>query len=356
MLESLEIENFRGIKKLKIDNFKNINFFIGKANTSKTSILEAIYTGFSRDALLVLNLLDARSTSENDDAFESTSENDDAFESLFYDHNANNIIKINSLIDNELFELEISSNYKDYDKLTVSIDNIESVNKLNYLVYKIKNKKGYDTSINKIEEKNDYKFEFKILNKEENIQVKKHDVGFISVFHYTNSIPFIFKAIFSDNEKRNIFKNICRQFDSKINDIIFVDDKLMIEIKDLKHTINIKNMGQGFQKYLTIVASMIYKRRYIIIDEIENGMHFESIKTLLENILSLSKEYGLQFFITTHNKELLEILNDCLIEKDYKDMLSVYNVYYNKENNIDVINYSQENFSNLIENNNEMRD
>ena len=115
-------------------------------------------------------------------------------------------------------------------------------------------------------------------------------------------------------------------------------------------------MGQGFQKYLTIVASMIYKRKYIIIDEIENGMHFESIKTLLENILSLSKEYGLQFFITTHNKELLEILNDCLIEKDYKDMLSVYNVYYNKENNIDVINYSQENFSNLIENNNEMRD
>ena len=85
-------------------------------------------------------------------------------------------------------------------------------------------------------------------------------------------------------------------------------------------------------------------------------MHFESVKILLENILSLSKEYGLQFFITTHNKELLEILNDCLIEKDYKDMLSVYNLYYNKENNIDVINYSQENFSNLIENNNEMRD
>ena len=347
MLESLEIENFRGIKKLKIDNFKNINFFIGNANTSKTSLLEAIYTGFSRNALSFLNLLDARDIAKDDDAFEA----------LFYDHNSDNTIKINSLIDNEFFELEISSDYKDYDKLTVSINNIESVNKLNYLVYKIKNKKGYDTSINRIEEKNDYKFEFKVLNKkEENIQIKKHDVEFISVFHYTMSILFILKAIFADNEKRNILKNICRQFDSKINDIIFVDDRLMIEIKDLKHTINIKNMGQGFQKYLTIIAPIIYQKKYIIIDEIENGMHFESIKILLENILSLSKEYGLQFFITTHNKELLEILNECLIEKDYKDMLSVYNLYYNKENNIDVINYSQENFSNLIENNNEMRD
>ena len=68
---------------------------------------------------------------------------------------------------------------------------------------------------------------------------------------------------FSDNEKRNILKNICCQFDSKINDIIFVDDRLMIEIKDLKHTINIKNMGQGFQKYLTIIASMIYKKNIL---------------------------------------------------------------------------------------------
>ena len=129
----------------------------------------------------------------------------------------------------------------------------------------------------------------------------------------------------------------------------------MIEIKDLKHTINIKNMGQGFQKYLTIAASMIYERKYIIIDEIENGMHFESIKLLFENILSLSKEYELQFFITTHNKELLEILNDCLIEKDYKDMLSVYNVYYSRENNISVANYNQESFSHFMKNENEIR-
>ena len=114
-------------------------------------------------------------------------------------------------------------------------------------------------------------------------------------------------------------------------------------------------MGQGFQKYLTIIASMIYKKKYIIIDEIENGMHFESIKILLENILSLSKEYGLQFFITTHNKELLEILNDCLIEKDYKDMLSVYNLYYNRENNISVANYNQESFSHFMKNENEIR-
>ena len=53
MLESLEIENFRGIKKLKVDNFKNINFFIGKANTSKTSLLESLYISLSKSPVSI---------------------------------------------------------------------------------------------------------------------------------------------------------------------------------------------------------------------------------------------------------------------------------------------------------------
>lgn len=157
------------------------------------------------------------------------------------------------------------------------------------------------------------------------------------------------KTILSNDNYIEKFREIYKQFDNKINDIRFLGNTIVVSLANLNHTINIKYMGKGFQTYISIIASMVSGNKYIVIDEIENGMHFESIKLLLENILALSKEYGLQFFITTHNKELLEILNDCLIEKDYKDMLSVYNIYYNKENNIDVINYSQENFLNFIE-------
>ena len=102
-------------------------------------------------------------------------------------------------------------------------------------------------------------------------------------------------------------------------------------------------MGKGFQTYLKIIASMVAGNKYIIIDEIENGMHFESVRILLENILSLSREYNLQFFITTHNKELLEILNCILNENNYNDMLSIYNTYIDDKNNIDIVNYTQEN-------------
>ncbi|WP_300711777.1 AAA family ATPase, partial [uncultured Brachyspira sp.] len=42
MIKQISIENFRVFDKLEINNIKNINFFVGKNNCGKTSVLEAI--------------------------------------------------------------------------------------------------------------------------------------------------------------------------------------------------------------------------------------------------------------------------------------------------------------------------
>lgn len=345
MLESLKIENFRGIKKLKIDNFKNINFFIGKANTSKTSLLESLYISLLKSPVAIHIFFFLRNIVRDDDLFEA----------LFYDYVTSNTIAFNSIMkDRSTININIKMNHNDLFLAPQLLDKINGENIVNKLYFTISEnnleKEIFDIGINitngnlKISPtyniNNDFNYSF----------ITSENASF--EMNISNNL----KNIVEDNSKREFFKNIYQHFDKKIKDIRFSGNKIVVEIAGLGHTINIKSMGRGFQTYINILSSIISGNKYIFIDEIENGMHFESIKTLLENILALSKEYDLQFFITTHNKELLEILNNCLIEKDYKDMLSVYNVYYNKENNIDVINYSQENFSNLIENNNEMRD
>ena len=43
MLQNIINENFRGIEKLEIKNFKRVNLFTGKNNSGKTSVLEAIF-------------------------------------------------------------------------------------------------------------------------------------------------------------------------------------------------------------------------------------------------------------------------------------------------------------------------
>lgn len=41
-IESLQIETYRGIRNLEVENLGNVNVFVGDNNTGKTSVLEAI--------------------------------------------------------------------------------------------------------------------------------------------------------------------------------------------------------------------------------------------------------------------------------------------------------------------------
>ena len=43
MIETLEIENYRGLRRLRVANFARLNLFAGRNNSGKTSLLEAIF-------------------------------------------------------------------------------------------------------------------------------------------------------------------------------------------------------------------------------------------------------------------------------------------------------------------------
>lgn len=342
MLNSIEIKNFRGIENLIINNFKNINIFLGKPNTGKTTVVEAIASGITKNINSLILLSYIRDIIKDDDIFES----------LFYDYNTNVPIVLNTQIDDNNYKVEISP-YKQDKEIIISDNATEEIYNygINSLSYKIVNNgKTYNSSISYI--KKDKNINIKLNNIKLNIN---DHADFISSYMDYDLLSNL-KSILSNNQKKEQFKSLYTKFDNRIKDIRFIENKIAVELVNLTHAINIKSMGKGFQTYLKIIASMVAGNKYIIIDEIENGMHFESIRILLENILSLSREYNLQFFITTHNKELLDILNNILNENNHNDMLSVYNTYIDDKNNIDIVNYTQEKFSHFIENDNEMRD
>ena len=60
MLKSLQINGFKKIENVKIDNFKRVNIFVGTNNTGKTSILEAIFAfscGLNLNPLIEVSML-----------------------------------------------------------------------------------------------------------------------------------------------------------------------------------------------------------------------------------------------------------------------------------------------------------
>ncbi|MCU0428296.1 MAG: AAA family ATPase, partial [Candidatus Kapabacteria bacterium] len=48
---SINIQNFRGIKSLEMDDLGQVNVLVGKNNSGKTSVLEAVWAASMPDAL-----------------------------------------------------------------------------------------------------------------------------------------------------------------------------------------------------------------------------------------------------------------------------------------------------------------
>lgn len=345
MLEKLEINNFRGIKNLNFDSFKNINIFTGKANIGKTSVLEAIYMILRMNAESMVAISDLRDIVGYDDIFEA----------LFYDYNLQNSIKLNAIINQEKIDIEIKPNINNRS-ISVPLGNQILKNDINFtnsLQFDIKN--GKPSKANVIVEKINNMVNFQVLSTNK-INIKIEDnAEFIAEYYSKNNLYKNLKNILEKKKEKEQLHKYCRQFNDNIKDIRFIDNKIVIETDNLEHTLNLKTMGKGFQTYMTIIASMVAGNKYILIDEVENGIHYEIMKILIKNIVDLSKKYNLQFFITTHSKEFLQTLNELIEDKGYSNIISVFNLYLNKEKDIKAVRFSQENFSHSMETDSEIR-
>ena len=66
MINTLSVENFRGIRRTEISNLSRINLFFGKNNCGKSSLLEAIFVLSNRlNPTLALKINELRHYNNN---------------------------------------------------------------------------------------------------------------------------------------------------------------------------------------------------------------------------------------------------------------------------------------------------
>jgi AAA15 family ATPase/GTPase len=81
-------------------------------------------------------------------------------------------------------------------------------------------------------------------------------------------------------------------------------------------------MGEGTAKLLSIMLAIATSRGGIVlIDELENGVHYSIHSKLWPLLITLSKQYDCQLFLTTHSYELIQSLKGA-VEKQDNDYLS----------------------------------
>ena len=75
----------------------------------------------------------------------------------------------------------------------------------------------------------------------------------------------------------------------------------------LGRRIPISQMGQGVGRLLSIVCSIIDNEGGgLLVDEIENGLHYGVLRHVWEVVLRSAERYDVQIFATTHSLEAIE--------------------------------------------------
>ena len=82
---------------------------------------------------------------------------------------------------------------------------------------------------------------------------------------------------------------------------------LYAEMEGLGELIPVSQLGQGFNRLLDIFSEIVVAdAKVLLIDEIENGLHYSVLPVVWQGIFLAAKEFDVQIFATTHSWECIE--------------------------------------------------
>ncbi|NUU99574.1 hypothetical protein XO12_05470 [Marinitoga sp. 1154] len=343
MFTSVTIKNFRLFEQLTINNLKRLNLFVGKNNAGKTAILESIFL-LTSPKNIQLNL--------NINAFRglivSPANIEYIIQSLFKNMDTKKEIELTATLKNKITKTR-KITIIPYQNTNITYQNPS----LDTPIQTIKGLK----SISKYDQQEIITY---LITHENNFEIKTEGNTFNEEFHgiflnaqtrNTPGLPQMFSKIIIEKKKKDIIE-ILKKIDPSIKDLEIGGDGIIYCDTGLPKLFPINLMGDGIVKLLSILTAMYnYKNGIVIIDEIENGLHYSSLKSLWSGINEASKKFNVQVFATTHSWECLEAFSKTL--KNEND-IKLYRIDKNEEN-FKIVEYENDLINLSLQNNWELR-
>jgi len=357
----IQIQQFRGIKDCTIDNLaKHVNLFVGRNNCGKTSVLDAIFLLFSTSAprisVDINNFRDYLHTNFNETAIVN-----------FYNLDSENKIQIiGDVLNATESKRDITIKPLYYNNNEVKFDNQNNV----YIQLGDKQITGLEfesrfTIMNKVSifkskiveketENNDFLSAKGELPDEYKEKTKSNYITSKSPFNLEKEV--LENVI--ENKKKDLIIDSLKNIDVRINDISIVRNRVMIDV-GLSKLMPIEVLGDGIRKVLKIIL-FLYESRdgILLIDEIDNGLHFSSMPILWSAIIETAKLFNVQVFATTHNIDSLKALKSVLETSDYtseQENTACYRLRHADNDELVAFRYDFEKFGFAIDMEHEIR-
>ena len=328
MLNSLEIKNYRNLKRLRISSLARVNLITGKNNTGKSTILEAIAIYATKgDLNFIYQLLGERG--ENYRLTENKNPTDlnirtlsSLFTNRLVSFEISNAISIGS-IENNLFGESQSSEKSVSLRFVKYFDEIQRDNQGATITRKrtlilsdtdrqfanfkvgLEIRAGVDSYILSLDEDRPYRFGFKGLGNNESFQ-----------FIRTRNIDKEINGKLFDNvtltEKEQYVIDALKIIEPTTERIAFVEETprgeraAVIKLSNNQGVLPLRSMGDGINRVLTMILALVNSDNgFLFIDEFENGLHHTVQKQLWNIIFNLAQKLNIQVFVTTHSEDCI---------------------------------------------------
>lgn len=353
MINKVKIKNFRGIKNVILNNLNKINVIVGDNGSGKSSLLDALFISINpNNPELPLRTNVFRGMSVVDDDF---------WKSFFYDFKSDKNIEIvlnNSgttdrkirIKPNISFEKQVTG--KDKSLQDIELETTGKIDLQKILGLRVEFKVG----------KKNHNSE--IVQTSSGVELRAdHAYNENLSGHYLNNLTYGKKKYIASafeevvkNKRKNELLDFISSFEENIKDIDFVNNRLMIDDKRFSRAVDASIYGDGLLRSIHIVVNVLAGNNgLVLLDEMENGLHWSKQELVWKAIQKIAKEQDQQIFVTTHSKELLKSLYNVSGKQGDLGLVKLFRLESNIEKGIQVVEYSQEQFVNSIEGDYEIR-
>ncbi|MDJ0565702.1 MAG: AAA family ATPase [Microcystis sp. M49629_WE12] len=333
MIKDIEISNFRCFEHTKIEGFERVNLIGGKNNSGKTALLEALIVADKPENILFLRYLRREATRIHQALPKQTFENlffrqNQPQEMLIKTQNENKQETENRIIFSENISEELSRSTKIFGLfggLDLLRDFIEGES---YFPKGIIPTLRFNI-IDKFSEKSE---EFIIIATPKNYlnislngqYIKPSDYSSESAKNMpiiTTSMGEINADLVEDYElivfqgKKNEVLNSIRILDPCIENVesFYLGSPSLYLTRKGENRLPISLFGDAINRLVQIILKL-KESSILLIDEIENGIHYTNQREFWKTLFRLAIELDSQIFATTHSLEMIQAFADVGLE------------------------------------------
>ncbi|HNI45820.1 MAG TPA: AAA family ATPase, partial [Chitinophagales bacterium] len=306
MLNSLYIANYRNLKSLQIPALNQLNLIVGKNNTGKSSLLEAVSIYVTKaDVTHLFDLL-----TDRDENFAVAIANIEAnmrsLSALFSDRKM--VFELDEAI--QIGESKESPNANLLSLRFVRYRQEEGSDKFGNYVRNILIDDNQQFPDEKIGLEITYKdshvirnLDTKIRNSGIQLTSKLPNLQYIKTNYLHNINANLWDNIALTDKEQDVI-NALRIIEPQVERLAFIGERERVAYIKLTHQhapIPLKSMGDGLNRVLTIILALVNADNgYLLIDEFENGLHYSVQETLWKMIFMVANKLNVQVFATTH--------------------------------------------------------